>query len=197
MYTEERLYTYLQQFERDFLQTSTRVIDATEGGVRKRGTEVMTFAGAIERYCREGGVEWLTDHGEADWSKREACRESLRKRWEEAGEIVEIAGKTLPLLREVADSLADQQKVNRLIARIDELRVRMNELSDCYELIVQLTQTTELERFHRDRAIAASRAKGTERQRRQVLRDIENVKAIEAAAGEFRALMETVMGVLE
>ena len=56
-YTEERLYTYLQQFERDFLSTSTKVIDATEGGVRKRGSEVMTFAEAIEKYCRRADVE--------------------------------------------------------------------------------------------------------------------------------------------
>ena len=93
--------------------------------------------------------------------------------------------------------IGPKKPMGRTTCPAQELRVRMNELSDCYELIVQLTQTTELERFHRDRAIAASRAKGTDRQRRQVLRDIENVKAIEAAAGEFRALMETVMGVLE
>jgi hypothetical protein len=87
--------------------------------------------------------------------------------------------------------------VNRLIAKVDELRVRMNELGECYELLVQLTQTTELQRFHRDRAIAASRAKGSDKQRRQVLRDIENVKAIEAAAGEFRKLTDTVIGELK
>ena len=64
-------------------------------------------------------------------------------------------------------------------------------------MLIQITQTTEMERFRRDRAIAASRAKGTDRQRRQVLRDIENVKAIEAAAGEFRALMDRVIGEME
>ena len=36
MYTEERLFTYLQQFERDFANTKARVIDATEGGAAKR-----------------------------------------------------------------------------------------------------------------------------------------------------------------
>ena len=32
-YTEERLFTYLQQFERDFAKSKARIIDATEGGV--------------------------------------------------------------------------------------------------------------------------------------------------------------------
>ena len=46
-YTEERLFTYLQQFERDFARSKAQIIDATEGGVLKRGTTVMTFADAI------------------------------------------------------------------------------------------------------------------------------------------------------
>ena len=46
MYTEERLFTYLQQFERDFLRSKSRVIDATEGGAAKRGATVMTLAEA-------------------------------------------------------------------------------------------------------------------------------------------------------
>jgi hypothetical protein len=41
MYTEERLYTYLQHFERDFARTKTRIIDATEGGVLQRGATSM------------------------------------------------------------------------------------------------------------------------------------------------------------
>ena len=35
MYTEERLFTYLQQFERDFLQSKRTIIDATEGGAAR------------------------------------------------------------------------------------------------------------------------------------------------------------------
>ncbi|HSV14861.1 MAG TPA: 6-hydroxymethylpterin diphosphokinase MptE-like protein, partial [Tepidisphaeraceae bacterium] len=53
-YTEERLFTYLQQFERDFLSTKTKVIDSTEGGVLKRGAESMPFARAIAQYITEG-----------------------------------------------------------------------------------------------------------------------------------------------
>ena len=48
MYTEERMFTYLQQFERDFARTDRQVIDATEGGAAKRGSTPMPFAAAIE-----------------------------------------------------------------------------------------------------------------------------------------------------
>jgi hypothetical protein len=37
MYTEQRLFSYLQQFERDFAASSARIIDASEGGAMKRG----------------------------------------------------------------------------------------------------------------------------------------------------------------
>src|SRR5439155_2503945 len=50
-YTEERLFTYLQQFERDFLRSERKIIDATEGGVLKRGATSMPFQDAIETFC--------------------------------------------------------------------------------------------------------------------------------------------------
>ncbi|HZZ44589.1 MAG TPA: 6-hydroxymethylpterin diphosphokinase MptE-like protein [Tepidisphaeraceae bacterium] len=195
-YTEERLYTYLQQFERDFLKTSTKVIDSTEGGIKKRGTQILSFADAIAQHCTTADIQRHSDTVPPDFSCVQACRESLEKRKVEAGEIAEIARKTLPLLEELKGSLADQEKANRIIARIDELRGRMNELSECYELVLQITQVTELARFHRDREIAASRTKGSERQSRQIMRDIENVKAMLTAAEEFQKLMDQVIGEL-
>src|SRR6266850_2015454 len=48
MYTEQRLFSYLQQFERDFATSKARVIDASEGGALKRGAVVMTLAQAME-----------------------------------------------------------------------------------------------------------------------------------------------------
>jgi len=54
MYTEERLFTYLQHFERDFATSDRTIIDATEGGAMKRGTRVMKLAEVIAQYCTEG-----------------------------------------------------------------------------------------------------------------------------------------------
>ena len=42
MYTEERLFSYLQQFERDFAVSRARIIDATKGGARKAGATPMS-----------------------------------------------------------------------------------------------------------------------------------------------------------
>jgi hypothetical protein len=99
-------------------------------------------------------------------------------------------------LEEVRDSIEDQQRVNRLIARIDLLRTQMNLYGRTYDLVVQLTQKTELKRFQADRKIVAAKLSGHGRQKQQVERDIENVRGMAGAAREFAGLMDEVIGQL-
>ena len=66
----------------------------------------------------------------------------------------------------------------------------MNELGATYDLVTQLTQSTQLRRFEADRRLLASKADGVEKQRRQVTRDIENVQAVLEAARDFQRLMD-------
>ncbi|HWE02642.1 MAG TPA: 6-hydroxymethylpterin diphosphokinase MptE-like protein [Tepidisphaeraceae bacterium] len=194
MYTEERMFTYLQQFERDFLGTQTRVIDATEGGAAKRGTTVMTLAEAAERFCAEPiKFAQSCDHPGLNWDRLGTSVQGLRNRREEGMEIERIARSTLPLLEEIRDHLDDQARVNRAIASIDSLRGRMNELHYAYDLVTQFCQPVELRRFEADRKIIASKAAATEKQRLQVVRDIENVHGILAASIDFQKLMDEVI----
>jgi hypothetical protein len=193
MYTEERLFTYLQQFERDFLRTKTRIIDATEGGARKRGTTTMPLASAIESFCNQSFSTIDDDHPGLRWDLLEECIGCLERRHDEAAEVEAISRDTMALLEEVRDYLSDQGRVNRLISQIDVLRARMNTFGRTYDLIMQLSQLTELARFHADRKITASRIDGAERQRRQLIRDIQNVRGVSDAAREFQLLMRQVI----
>jgi hypothetical protein len=195
MYTEERLFAYLQQFERDFAASPARIIDATEGGALKRGARAMTLCDALNEFCAPGTV--TSGGGDAagiEWGRTAHAVRCLETRRSQAAEIRTIAEETLPLLQEVSEHLADQGRVNRLIARIDVLRSRMFALNDCYELVTQLDSRMEFERFKSDRQTAASKAAGTELQRRQLARDVTNVQAVIGAARDFEALMTKVMG---
>ncbi|MGA2500719.1 MAG: 6-hydroxymethylpterin diphosphokinase MptE-like protein, partial [Tepidisphaeraceae bacterium] len=196
MYTEERLFTYLQQFERDFAATTRTIIDASEGGARKRGATAMTLAEALDRFCRQPIPLAPADHPGLRWEMLNNVRACLDNRRREARSIADIGRSTLPLLEEVRDHLDDDMRVNRAIARIDALRSEMFELNHAYELATQFSQQTELDRFKRDFAIAASKVEGSERQRRQTERDIENVKAIIAAAQELEKMVDEVLGEL-
>jgi hypothetical protein len=197
MYTEERLFSYLQQFERDFANSKARIIDASEGGAAKRGATPMKLADALDAYCREPLTNVFTPHPGLAWDRVGGCVASLRKRLDEAAEIERISRETLPLLREIADHIDDQARVNRTIVRIDALRAQMNGLGACYDLVTQLTQSTELKRFEADRKISAARDDATERQRLQVERDIGNVRGIADAAADFQRLVRDVIGRVE
>jgi hypothetical protein len=197
MYTEERLFTYLQQFERDFARSDRRIIDATEGGARKRGAEVMRLAEALELFCTKPLPEVVADHPGLRWDVLSGCIECLGNRQEEAKEIESVAEQTVPLLEEIREHIDDQGRVNRAIARVDELRRRMDGLGPCYELVMQMSQQTELERFRQDREIALAKVDGVERQRRQVMRDIGNVVAVREAGREFVELMGVVIARLQ
>ncbi|MBC7783580.1 MAG: motility associated factor glycosyltransferase family protein [Burkholderiales bacterium] len=188
-YTEERLFTYLQQFERDFLKSDRRIIDATEGGVAKRGTTPMTLADALSQYCQAPLGTQIPQHEGLDWSRLSAAADSLRTRRDEAVEIEQISAQTLPLLQAIRDALPDQAKINALIARIDPLRSRMGALSLTYEQITQFMQQSELDRYAADRRIAAAGVDGVEKQKRQTDRDIANVEHIITASAAYQALM--------
>jgi hypothetical protein len=193
MYTEERLFTYLQQFERDFANTKSRVIDATEGGAAKRGATPMKLADAIEQYCAVPLPATADDYPGLQWNRVGECIELLAKRRDEAKQIEQISRQTQPLLEEIRDHLDDQRRVNRAIGEIDGLRARMNELGPTYDLITELTQSSQLKRFEEDRKISSAKVDGTEKQRRQVARDVENVRGIADAAAEFQTLMDQVI----
>jgi hypothetical protein len=197
MYTEERLFTYLQHFERDFAKTRTRIIDATEGGALKRGSVPMRLADAIAQFCTSEFPQQRMDHPGLRWERLGECQRSLRNRRNEAEQIENISRQTLPLLEEVRDHIADQKRVNGAIAKIDVLRAKITGLGRCYGLIMQITQNTELNRFKADRRIAAAKVDGIERQRRQVQRDIDNVRSVIEAAVEFQKLMDSAAARVE
>ena len=197
MYTEERLFTYLQQFERDFSLSSTQIIDATEGGAAKRGAEPMKLAEVISRFCTEPLPRQAIESPPMQWERVEQCVAALKLRRQEAGRIEDISRKTLPLLEEVRDHIDDQARVNRAIGEIDGLRSKMNDLGATYDLITELTQSSQLQRFQADRKISAAKLGGIERQRRQVARDVENVRGVMQAAAEFQRLMDEVIALVD
>jgi len=194
MYTEERLFTYLQQFERDFLRSKSKVIDATEGGVAKRGSTAMKLSEAVERFCRLPLRPAHDDYPAPRWGRAAECVELLERRRREAAQVERISRQTLPLLEEIRLHIEDQPRVNRAIGEVDGLRVRMNEFGPTYDLITELTQSTQLKRFEEDRKISAGKLSGLEKQRRQVARDIENVQGVMQASAEFQNLMDRVIG---
>ena len=192
-YTEQRLFSYLQHFERMFAASPMRVVDATEGGVAKRGTERMPLSEAISTFC-DGLIPPPPPYPAApagDWDARLA--QSLRKRRAEALVVRDVSRRTLAALEAIQAAVGDAGRINVNIGKIDAYRRELEAVDATYTLMMTLTQRSEQERFRADRRIRAAGVDAAERQRRQVGRDVANVQAVLVAADDFLSLLDAVV----
>lgn len=192
VYTEDHLFTYLQQFEADFARTRARVIDATEGGARKAGTTIMPLGEALRRFAREPipaecfayrqSVRWF------DPSLWPAARRALRQRITEVRELRDLCRQTVAVLTEMKDLLRNPREFNRRMSRVDELRAKVRQRDIVYGIITSVSQLAELRKFAADLRLAADDTHEIERARRQLDRDIEFVNSLIEGANELEEI---------
>lgn len=193
LYTDELLFTYLEQFEKDIAQVPCRVIDATEGGARIRGTEVITLQKATRRFCHRRIDQRRFAYREAttwrDGFRLEATRAELARRIEELDDAVELCQELLTLLNELDGLTDDPPRFNQRLVRVDELRTKVQHESRAYLIVNAFTQLAELRRFSADRRTGASEAQDTERAKRQIARDIEFITAVRDGAIDIKPIL--------
>ncbi|MHC5108316.1 MAG: motility associated factor glycosyltransferase family protein [Planctomycetota bacterium] len=193
IYTDELLLTYLEQFEKDFAETSRHIINATEGGARIRGTEVMTLADAASKFCQSPidrerfAYRRREVHVDSD-RLRQGARE-IKTRLEELDGATAVCDELLQLLDELQQLVDDPQHFNRRLVRVDELRTRISRESRTYHLINAAGQLAELRRFSADRKIRATKPDEKDRAQQQLRRDIEFISAIKDGAADVRGIL--------
>lgn len=198
IYTDEQLFTYLQQFEGDFSTVPGRVIDATEGGVRKAGTRVMRLAEVAKQYCsRPIPGELLAYRDQTRWhdpSRLEAGRAELRKRIEEVDAMVADCKEMVALLKELETLLSDPAAFNRKIAAVDALRVKIHEHDHAYQMISAVSQHAELQRFSADRRLKLTETEGIELAKAQLTRDLRFVEGVIEGAEALKEILNDGIG---
>jgi len=126
--TRGDMYSYLIYFEELISSTEAKCIDATEGGAKIKGTEVMSLREVIDRYCREP-VRIREILNEATEGKEKVNLEGLKKEMEKiisrlkemhfyAGQGREVIKK---LYREVKQRYPNRQKVQELSKKSNSL----------------------------------------------------------------------------
>ncbi|MBI9015629.1 MAG: motility associated factor glycosyltransferase family protein [Phycisphaerae bacterium] len=195
IYTDEQMYTYLQQFEKDFAQCKAQVIDATEGGVKKECTVIMTLKEVAEQYCTENIdpklLEYRKDIIEFDKSHHVKACDLLDKRIKDVNELLDISNETVKIVKEMLEIIEDQPALNKKMGRLDELRTMVKHRNSTYGLVRQVSQMAELFRFREDRTINANTKAGIERQRRQLRRDASYVSEIAIGCKTMLELLES------
>ena len=183
VYTDELLFTYLEQFEKDFVGCPVPLIDATEGGVHIRGTEAMALRDAMERFCSTPiPPERFAYRRTTTWfdpSRLQAGRDEVARRLEEVETVRDICDEMTGLLEELKTLTDHPDRFNRRLTRVDELRVLLRSADRAYRIITSATQLGELRRFKADREIRAA-AGDSEAQRtlKQLDRDMDVVRSV-------------------
>ncbi len=192
IYTDEQMFTYLEQFERDFAASRARVIDATEGGVRKAGTTAMALAEVIERYC-ERPLPEATTAWRYDGERVRAGRAALARRRDEVGGFRKLCEETRDVLQRLEGLVSDAPAFNQLIVRVDELRTEVRSHDEVFALVCEVTQLAELQKFWADRRLVAEGLEGREKSVRQLARDRRFVDALIEGCGAVEQMFERTL----
>lgn len=202
VYTDEQMSTYLVQFERDFAedaQLGRRTIDATEGGVRKRHTDMMALEQALHRH-RVGPTLCLppTPRTAHDRTERLArVREHLGRVRADATFIAKESKHAATLLDRAKASLGRPSEADALIQRVHEIRDEVTVRGPAYYLSHFLNQAGTLNRFKADRLLLLDKdADEPTKLRRQFDRDITNVTWLGDSASNAARLLDSACGAL-
>ncbi|MFH1746532.1 MAG: 6-hydroxymethylpterin diphosphokinase MptE-like protein [Planctomycetota bacterium] len=178
-YTDEQLYTYAEQFQRDFAGSPARVIHACEGGMRLSGTEVMTLRAAAERFCHKPlpADSFAAGAELAPPVLRTRAAERLHQRLDEIAKARGIAVEMEGLLEKLSTLVERPAEFNRVVVRVDDLRTLMRRYDRTYKIVVGVSQLAELRRYSADRKIGQQERETAETARRRLQRDRDFVSA--------------------
>lgn len=206
IYTDVQMHTYLVQFERDFAADAARglrVIDATGGGVLKQHTRVMPLRDALDAHATDGPVpDPIHPVPRASRPRAQGRIVPVRERLRAiSGDVVRLAShsrQAVDLLVRMLDHHEDQRLVTRLIGEVYEIRDRVQKLETANWLVHFLNQCGTLRRLRADRAIALAKGLSElETQRRQIERDLSNVRWLADAADQAGKLLADALASLD
>jgi len=197
-YSDELLFTYLEQFEADIAGTPRTVINATEGGAMIRGTQVMALRAAAERWCtRPIDPQRFAYRVTTTWrepSPLEPAAEQIEQRLSELGEAIGVCEELLALFQELEGLTGDPKRFNQRLVRVDELRAKVYAETRAYQLINSFAQLAELRRFSADRRLGTEHLADAERAQRQLRRDTEFITAVHDGAVELTKILTEARG---
>ncbi len=199
--TDEQMSAYLLQFERDFkadTDRGLRIIDATEGGVKKASTSIRTLADCLTLFGTEPLGSFPAPNAAPAPSERLTRLHARITRVRlDTLRVAALSRQARDLLDEARHSLDDTSRVNKIITRLHDLRSSVERLTPAYDLVQYLNQTGALNRFRHDRAISMSTTQD-ERARlsMQLERDRTNVAWLADAAEHLARLLDDSLSML-
>tara|TARA_R110000868_G_scaffold119469_2_gene316788 strand:- start:67778 stop:71431 length:3654 start_codon:yes stop_codon:yes gene_type:complete len=205
IFTDEQMSTYIAQFESDFQEDlasdpTSRIINATEGGVRIQGTESMSLQAALDE-CLDDQAVWIptTEQLAQDNEQR---RIKVRARLElvirQLQSISKNSDRALKLISKAQSEIENPAHVDRCIAQIHTIRDDVMVSEPGFGLVNFVNQKGGLDRFKVDRKISLLKDLDKyEKIAKQFDRDATNIRWIKESSTEVQKLIERSLGVFE
>ncbi len=194
IYVDEQMATYLKVFESEFRSAPQRLIDATEGGVVKESTEILSLQEVLDHSLLEPPLPAMpSQFGNAEQAatNRKRLRTRLRTLRQGVFNLGDISRRSVAILDEMIEHQEDEARMDQLFTDIDSLRIQVDEMSEEMQLVGQLNQLGIYNRLRADRALQLSEdLDETIRQKRQLERDRVNVQWIGDASHEFVKILD-------
>ncbi len=201
LYTDELLFTYLEQFEKDIAEVPATVINATEGGAHIRGTTPMTLRETADRFCKvpidQERFAYRKTTRWRDNARLEGARKEMTARIKELDGVTALCEEMRLLLKELKGMTGDPVRFNKRLIRVDELRVKVQHESRAYRIVNQACQLAEFRRYSADRKLGLVDTDDVERAKRQIARDIEFVTGVRDGAEEVKPMLTDALERLE
>jgi hypothetical protein len=201
IYTDAQMHAYLQQFERDFAdyaQKGLTTIDATEGGVAKQHARTMPLREFLDHYAtRQIPTLPLPGHA-CDAARLNDLRARLGHVQNDIARLGELSRDTAGILQKMMDDQRDAQRMARHFAKVQANRREVDQRFEAFELLNLVNQMGVFRRMKADRRLQL--AQGLDPltvQRRQLERDLENVRWLGDAALETLAQLEMARAALD
>ncbi len=204
IYTDEQMRAYLQQFERDFRADESKgltIIDATEGGVRKAHTTRRTLAEFLDEHApTQAPLLKLPEPGarELDRHAIRAATDRVREVRKGVWRVGDLSRQATSLLAQMLEHHDDRDRVDRLIRKTHALREEVASEATAYNLVHRMNQTGTFRRARADREILLSQdLPEIEQQRKQIERDLQNVRWLAEAADTLGELLDATVRAME
>ncbi len=201
IYTDAQMESYLQRFEGFFLQDKRRgltTLDATEGGVRKAGTDITTLAQALEQHAVLTNPEIPAPSQSLDVERIWEVAKRLRLVRKDVEIIQQAAQRTAELLPQIAGDLPKEAPMDRLWKLLDAERAKVGARMEAFGLLDEYSQVGMFRRAKSDRRIHFSSALSPEEtQRLQFERDLVNVRWLAETGPDYIARLDETITALE
>ena len=202
--TDDQMLSYLRQFEEFFTADQARgllTIDASEGGVCKKGTTVQPLAEVLHEFAGPG-KEGISEKIDSALSGQSPLPIDPSQRIQEFRDrthhLVDLCHSTEELLGQLASHLDSPEISDRLFKKLDQNRKAVSEIGEVFSFVDRVNRLGAFKRFLADRRIDVLEVDDPlERQAMQIKRDRVNMQFIEDAGLESEALLDDALQVLQ